>query len=268
MAAHAFMLLWKHGRAACLVAALGLSLGACSGEAQPGGQSAAQRERLIGLSTSLPIYWPEAGNIGDMLGGGEQVHWARTELEALGEVRPLDTLTGGKNGALGLPADALLLLVQPYPFSPDELVALDEWVRAGGRVLVFADPLATFHSDFALGDRRRPQDIAMLSPILERWGLELAFDREQPAGQRMGEAFGVEFPVNLPGALHEAQGTEANCRIAPSQLAARCRVGQGQAIVLADSALFDAESHEDSAEDEAARAQSLRGLVALIQRTS
>lgn len=49
-----------------------------------------------------------------------------------------------------------------------ENVALDDWVRAGGARALFADPLLTFNSRFSIGDRRRPQDVATLSPILTR----------------------------------------------------------------------------------------------------
>ena len=249
------------------LATLTALLAACGGGVTAGseateGDATARPERIVGLSTSFPIFWSEAGNIGDLLSTDAPRHWARAELEALGELRPLDTLTSGERGTLDLPRDALLVLIQPYPFSPDELVALDDWVRAGGHVLLFADPLATLHSQFALGDRRRPQDMAMLSPILARWGLAMTFDQEQDAGPQTGDAFGVTLPTNLRGELKRGSGS-STCDLSNGGLAARCTIGEGSVLVVADSALFDEAHAEDSDEantDEASRRAALRAL--------
>jgi hypothetical protein len=116
-------------------------------------------------------------------------------------------------------------------------VALDDWVRAGGRVLLFADPMLTGHSAFALGDRRRPQDVVMLSPILRHWGLELRFDESQPAGEREVEWLGTRVPVNLPG--HLAALPQGRCAIEAGGLAARCRIGAGEVLCIADAALLE-----------------------------
>ena len=63
-------------------------------------------------------------------------------------------------------------------------------MRGGGRVLLFADPMLTRHSAFALGDRRRPQDVVLLSPILARWRLELQFDESHLFDSLVSGAFG------------------------------------------------------------------------------
>ncbi|VWX46559.1 GldG family protein [Novosphingobium sp. 9U] len=178
-------------------------------------------------------------------------HWAARTLAEQGKVVPVDTLAGEQG--LPLPSSALLVLVQPRPLTPDENFALDTWVRGGGHVLLFADPMLTAASDYPLGDPRRPQDIAMLSPILSHWGLALAFDEAQPRGEQSVEARGIRLPVNLRGQLGVSAG--AHCRVGKEQLLADCRIGKGRAIVVGDAALFDGE--------DAGRITALEALIAL-----
>lgn len=197
---------------------------------------------VLGLFTSLPILWNETPDMGSMIDNPAPPHWARAALAADYRVVPLDTLPAP--GKL-----RLLLMAQPRPLSPQESVALDGWVRGGGHLLLFADPMATRESMFPLGDRRRPQDVVLLSPILSHWGLDLVFDEAQAGGVRENAGSGV--PVNLPGRLVLRPGTTA-CRVEQAGLLAECRVGAGKALIFADSALFDARG-EPSAERAALR---------------
>lgn len=202
-----------------------LATAACSAQSTPPAQT-------VGLFTTLPILWPETAGAADLLKTDTvPPHWARDVLARRGTVRPLDTLDnlGGVN---------LLVLAQPRPLSPQENVALDRWVRGGGRVLLLADPMLTADSAYALGDRRRPQAIALLSPILARWGLALRFDESQPAGERIETLYDTAFPVNLPGRF-ETTGGGVSCRIKAGGLAARCLVGKGQVVAVADAALLE-----------------------------
>ena len=205
------------------------------------------------LFTSLPIYWPEASDLASTLKGEEPPHWARRAIEADRPLRPVDTLDAA---TLGGRRD--LLMIQPRPLSPAENVALDAWVAGGGQLLLFADPALTAHSALALGDRRRPQDIVLLSPILARWGLRLEFATEQAEGEHavaLGE--GVAMPVNLPGRFAATTGgrPDASCRIAMDALLAECRVGRGRVLAIADAALFEPV-------DEPARTRALDALLA------
>ena len=193
------------------------------------------REALpeLGLMGTIPIYWGEAGDFGDVLAGGESAHWARVQLEAGYRLSPLDTLDEPSLARIDF-----LLLAQPRALSPGENVALDAWVRGGGRLLLFADPMLTGESRFAIGDRRRPQDVILLSPILDHWGLALAFDEDRPAGLAVVRAGGAAIPVNLPGSI-DVGGGEADCAIIVPEVLAECRIGRGSALVLADAALLD-----------------------------
>lgn len=192
---------------------------------------------VIGLVTSLPIFWREAQDPGELLANNAPPHWALDVLRERGSVRPLDTLAAA-DGRLPLARSAILLLAQPYPLSPRENVALDDWVRGGGRVLLFADPMLTRESGYALGDRRRQQDIVLLSPILARWGLDLQFDDSQPAGEWQAELAGEAIPVNLPGRFARVPGSR-DCSLEAAGLLADCRIGRGHVVALADAAVLE-----------------------------
>lgn len=217
--------------AAALVA--GLALWAMQPRGAPPGEP-------IGLFTTLPILWNEAPDIAAQLNDPAPPHWARAELTARGAIIPLDALAG--TGARA-PLDGLrrLVIAQPRPLSPDENVALDAWVRGGGRLLLLADPALTQHSDFAITDPRRPQAVALLSPILTRWGLELTFDESQPFGARTQPGPEAALPYNLAGRWRIA-GPPAGggqCRALADALVVICTVGAGRVVAVADAAVLE-----------------------------
>ncbi len=243
------------GVLAAALATAGCSAGKDAGERRASNAQAGP----IGLFTTLPILWPEADDIGGLLHGEAQVHWAMRALRTQGDVRALNTLFADPPPLAGF---ALLVMAQPRALSPSENVALDDWVRRGGRVLLFADPMLTADTRFSLGDRRRPQDVVLLSPILARWGLRLEFDDAQPAGQRDIAVPGGSLPVNLPGTLAVA-GAASKCRILAGGIAAQCRIGRGGALIIADAALF-----EPAIGDDARRRGRLLDALILIARAS
>lgn len=188
-----------------------------------------------GLFTSLPILWGEAASPAEQLALARP-HWAVAAIAAGGRIRPLDMLAR-PDGASTLGGLADLVIAQPRPLTPLENVALDTWVRGGGRLLLFADPALTAHSRFALGDPRRPQDVALLSPILHRWGLELQFDDRQPPGEREQPWSGAAVPIELAGRFEIVD--RAACRGEAGGLIARCRIGRGLVVAVADAAVLD-----------------------------
>ena len=212
---------------------------------------------LLGVFTTLPIVWNEASSPAEMLDAHQPKPWPRTALEAEFRLLPLNTL---------LKLDHLqdLLIAQPRPFAPQENVALDAWVRGGGHLLLFADPMLTAHSRFALGDPRRPQDIALLSPILAHWGLELRYDEAQPLGvreiaeSRLPPNSPLNLPVNLSGHWATHPGATARCQIEQAGLVASCKIGSGHVLLVADAALFEPDPETDVAV--AGHAEALRGL--------
>ncbi len=213
--------------------ALGLALVAIGwlglGRGQPGTEP-------VGLFTSLPILWEDSAELGAELRPDAAPHWARGVLERGGPIVALDTLAG-PGGTAPLDQIRRLVIAQPRPLAPAENVALDDWVRGGGQVLLLADPALTQDSAFQLGDPRRPQAVALLSPILGRWGLDLLFDDAQPAGEQSREVLGVDTPVNLPGRF--ATRGQASCRLWADGLAVTCAVGKGRVLALADAAVLE-----------------------------
>jgi hypothetical protein len=214
-----------------IVAALLILAGACQAEGSaPEADNAAAQE--LGLMGTIPLYWGEEAAFGDTLSGNASSHWARNRLEGRFALRPLDTLSDTTLGDIDF-----LLLAQPRALTPAENVALDTWVRDGGRLLLFADPMLTGESRFAIGDPRRPQDVILLSPILARWGLRLEFDDTQPAGPSVLDAV-VPIPANLPGRFAVVEG-QGRCDLGAAGVLARCAVGDGRVVVLADAAVLD-----------------------------
>jgi len=168
------------------------------------------------LLTSLPIIFGE--EFGLESGGSP----ALKALEERYRVRPI-SVTDSKTLGRG----KLLLMAHPLAQSPEMLVALDNWVRDGGRVLLLADPLLEWPSKRPLGDPLRPPPAFADTGLLQHWGLRLDLpDEPGPKSQRLG---GKEILTNSPGALF------GNCAISGDRLAARCKVGKGQATVIADA---------------------------------
>lgn len=207
----------------------------------------------LGLFTSLPLLWRESADVAGLLDGGTRAtHWAAAALGARHRLVALDTLLPQRLEPL-----RALVMAQPRPLAPAENVALDGWVRRGGHLLLFADPLRTADSAFAPGDPRRAQDVVLLSPILGHWGLRLTFDPDQPGGAR--EIAGIGLPVDLPGRFVLLPGAAHPCTIEAAGLIAQCRIGAGNALIVADSALFDAP--DGSTPDAAQRSVVLRHLL-------
>lgn len=216
-----------------MIAAVLLAVGAVAAWAWPG----SGEKPALGLFTSLPIYWSESVSVSEALEGDGDQHWARGAWEEDHRLIPVDTLEPESLKPL-----TRLVMAQPRPLAPAENVALDAWVRGGGRLLLFADPLLTEHSRFALGDKRRPQDVVLLSPILTRWGLQLSFDDEQGEGERTMRYGAITLPERLAGRLRTvAPGAPARCTIAAGGLVAECAIGKGRATVVADAALLESE---------------------------
>lgn len=216
--------------------------------------SAAVSGSQLLLFTSLPILWSEGG-LGDMLSAKAPVHWARGVLEQGRALRPVDNLTQ-------LAPGGMLVMAQPRALAPAENLALDEWVRGGGHLLLIVDPMLDVHSSYGLGDRRRPEAIAMLSPILGRWGLRLDNDER---GEHVARWQGHAIPVDEGGLFAlTGQGFESDCRLdggAAEALVADCAVGKGRVLLLADATfLADGDDAGEGGEN------LLRSLVAEAQR--
>ena len=229
-------------RSSKLLCALALACGAAPAAAQ---EAEPDTRPLIGVMTTIPIFWGEpSGNPDDFLGLESLAHWARPELERRYALRALDMLPTGS-----LSVYDGLLLAQPRGLTPEENVALDSYLHAGGKVLLFVDPMMTGESAFGIGDRRRPQDVALMSPILARWGLSLRFDDTQDEGVTLREFAGQPVPVNLPGIFERTGEGVGICTTEAAGLIARCLVGKGEVLAVADAAILDLHGPHDGARE-------------------
>ena len=196
----------------------------------------AERPRLL-LLTSLPIVFGEDFSV---------QHNGSPALDALQrhyQVVPISTAAAPE-----LAKGRLLLMAQPLGQAPQDLVALDDWVRSGGRVLILADPFLEWPSDRPLGDPQRPPPTFVDTGLLGHWGLRLdAPDQRGPKRLHLG---GYSIEVVSPGVL------SGRCAISANRLSARCNIGKGRATVVADADLLDvADLSPDASEN-------LKGLLA------
>jgi hypothetical protein len=125
----------------------------------------------------------------------------------------------------------LLLMAQPPAQTSENLVALDAWVRRGGRVLLLADPLLEWPSSRPLGDPLRPPAMFVDTGLLGHWGLRL--DAPEARGPAIRTLAGYRIATVSPGALY------GSCSISADRLVAECRVGKGWAVVVADADLLN-----------------------------
>ncbi|WP_285711775.1 DUF4350 domain-containing protein [Erythrobacter oryzae] len=251
--------------AAALLALLALLAAGC--ERAPAAPAAAEtagpREKL-GLMTSLPLYWPLGAGVEEIAAGRAPPPWQRVALEAAYAIEPLDSLAPIPGLTPDAPAtDPLagltrLAVIQPRGLSPADNVALDAWVRGGGRLLLVLDPALTGEYDLALGDPRRPAESALIPPVVARWGLAVRFDEAQDS-KIVDTAFGDTYlPLVLAGEVAVTDPSAAACTLAAGGAAARCTVGKGEVTLIADAALF--EHHNLAGEGEI----HLRRLVAEV----
>ena len=195
----------------------------------------------FGLSSSLPIYRAPQASVADALSqGAARPHWLRAAVEAHNSLAPIDVIDANSLSQIDT-----LLLIQPRALTPAEFVALDQWVREGGRVLLVADPMLVGEPPFALGDPRNPQAIAMTGPIEARWGLQLQSGKIGDGAERSVSLAGHDMPVSLGGTFAKRPPTggspenSADCELRTGGLIATCAIGKGRAVLVADATLFE-----------------------------
>ena len=157
---------------------------------------------LLALLTSLPVVFGEHFVVE---GGGSP---ALGRLEQRYRVLPVSLAD-----AASLKGHRLLLMAHARAQPAEVLVELDAWVRAGGRVVLLADPRLKWESSRPLGDPLRPPPDFADTGLLGHWGLVLSADDGEGVLRVTGE----------------------QCSLAEGSLVARCAIGRGQAVVIADA---------------------------------
>lgn len=203
-------------RAAVLL--LATALAACKAETRAPAEGVRPD---LALLTSLPIAF------GESFGLDQQRSSLLAALEAGFSVRPVD-------GPEQLRPGSLLLAVQPQALTAERLVALDQWVRRGGRLVLLADPRLAFESARPLGDRFRPPYSFPDTGLLAHWGLALDPPAEsaEGLGGEVDLGRGIRVTGAAMGSLTRAGG---DCTLSPTRAVARCRIGKGYATIVADA---------------------------------
>jgi len=179
----------------------------------------AERPTLL-LLTGLPLLFNEDFSLS---GGGSP---ALKRLQSRYRVVPISVASIAE-----LSKGRLLMMAQPQAQTAENLVALDNWVQGGGRVLLFADPMLEWPSKRPLGDLTRPSPMFADTGLLQHWGVRLdAPDRRGAAERQIGP---YKVTTLSPGGLQGA------CAIATDGLVAECRVGRGKATIVADADLLN-----------------------------
>ena len=200
---------------AALIAGAAVALGNRHGPAPMPTRAEANRPTLL-LLTSLPLVFSE--NFGLDAGGSP----ALTALERRYRVEPISVAD-----ATSLKGGDMLLMAHPLAQPAEALVDLDAWVRAGGRLVLLADPKLDWPSRRPLGDTLRPPPAFADTGLLGHWGLKLyAPEDEGPVERKID---GRMVRLSSPGILGRA------CGLRRDGLMARCDIGRGKATIIADA---------------------------------
>lgn len=211
------------------------------------------RQRIV-LMSSLPLVYGAGVDMAGMIAGKARPHPLYSALVQDHDLVVADVLDGK-----ALSGARLIVLVQPRALTPQELVALDDFIRGGGRMLLFADPRLEWPAGMGLGDPAGPLRSSLVSPLLAHWGLELV----DPGLDQVRLAPSQAVLVH-PGQFGERPGKsgDASCRIAAEGHVARCSVGRGRAVLIADADLLDPERIDVSADSARANRQWVHDIVA------
>lgn len=191
---------------------------------------------VVAYMSSIALATGE-GDIAEVVGGQSTADPLYTRLAKNYNLQPIDDLR-----RLDAMAPDVLLLIQPRALGPQENVALDKWVRSGGRMVLLTDPMLNRESRFPKGDNRAPLYVGLASPLLNHWGVELTLplDEAEPIVTRMVDDYKVDTAT--PGALvykGASAGKTAPCRIKADGFLAQCDFGAGRAVIFADADFID-----------------------------
>ena len=168
----------------------------------------------VAVITALPLFWDEKGQAGRADAAIVTVLRTRFTIQPIDDPAQLDQSRA-----------RLLLLAQPRAMAPEALVAVDRWVRGGGKALVLADPLLLWPSDLPMGDRRRAPSVSLLEPLLHHWGF--AFGPVETGERRWF------LPDDTLVTVSGAQ------RASEADMVQRKRIGRGEVVLLGDADLID-----------------------------
>ncbi len=188
-------------------------------------------KRPINIMTALPLaYGEDTGDLAKIARGDARPHPALARLAHKYNITMVDAIT-----PQSLQLNGPLVLIQPRVLQPVENVLIDDHLRAGGHVVIIADPDLQWEPLFPLGDKRNPPRQSMLLPVLDHWGVVLPQDS--------GGVISVTSPAfnrfDAAAPLPSPQGMNA-CTI--GGFVSVCQIGKGRATILTDADFLDTQN--------------------------
>lgn len=205
-----------------LIAAGGLAFVADRDRGAPATSAPRADRPVLMLLTTLPLIFGQGFGLDQ---GGSP---ALDALEKRYRVVPISVTDPAE-----LKHSRLLLMAHPLAQPAEALVALDAWVRDGGRVLLLADPALDWPSERPLGDSLRPPPNFADTGLLAHWGLRL--DMPEERGPKQRQLGGFTIVTRSAGEL------VGKCKVSGERLVADCAIGKGKATVVADADFLNVE---------------------------
>lgn len=184
----------------------------------------------VTMLTGLPLRWSASRDIAAMIAEGTNDDPALARLASVGPVSLVDSLVDHVP-----PPGGTLLIAHPRALAPQELVAIDAFVRGGGRAVVLADAFSGWPARHPLGDPRNAPVTSLLTPLLAHWGVTLG---AAPPGES------AALPADIDGArlrLFSAGRFDRlppDCRAYADRRVARCAIGEGEVWLVGDADLL------------------------------
>jgi hypothetical protein len=184
----------------------------------------------VTMISGLPLRWAGEGDLSAMLRRGAADDPALVRLERTHRIALVDSLADHVP-----PAGAVLLLAHPRALAPQDLVAIDAFVRGGGRAVILADALSGWPPPHPTGDSRNPPVTSLLTPLLDHWGVTLG---AAPAGETAAHDVDVDGRRLRLFSAGRFEGQLPGCTAQAGAQILRCRVGAGEAWLVGDADLI------------------------------
>ena len=182
------------------------------------------------MLTGLPLRWSGSGDIAAIIADGTGDDPALVGLETIGPVSLVDSLVDDLP-----PPGGAWLIAHPRALAPQELVAIDAFVRGGGRAVVLADAFSGWPAPHPLGDLRNPPVTSLLTPLLDHWGVTLGAAPPDNNIPSAADIDGARLRLSSAGAFERLPAT---CRTFANRRIAQCRIGAGEAWLVGDADLL------------------------------
>lgn len=182
----------------------------------------------VTMLSGLPLRWAGEGDLSAMLQRGAADDPVLVRLEQTHRIALVDSLADHVP-----PAGAALLLAHPRALAPRDLVAIDAFVRGGGRAVILADALSGWPAPHPTGDSRNPPVTSLLTPLLDHWGITLG---AAPAGEAAAQ--GVDAGDRRLRLFSAGRFEAPGCTTQASRHIAHCGIGAGEVWLVGDADLL------------------------------